>query len=100
MIHHHNYYDKSDNISISISLIVNSNMVLILTLAVQRWKEGKRRAEKDPHVGANFFKLISPDIECPGDAYVPCPSFRQSYHSAAEGILDRRLEVDFLSKHT
>eukprot|EP00045_Choanoeca_perplexa_P014387 m.169058 g.169058 ORF g.169058 m.169058 type:complete len:519 (-) comp16662_c0_seq1:1788-3344(-) len=33
-----------------------------------RWKNGKRDAEKDPFVGAQFFKLISQDATCPSDS--------------------------------
>eukprot|EP00730_Choanoeca_flexa_P012796 TRINITY_DN4629_c0_g1_i1.p1 TRINITY_DN4629_c0_g1~~TRINITY_DN4629_c0_g1_i1.p1 ORF type:complete len:518 (+),score=134.40 TRINITY_DN4629_c0_g1_i1:96-1649(+) len=33
-----------------------------------RWKNGKRDAEKDQFVGAQFFKLISQDASCPNDS--------------------------------
>eukprot|EP00056_Hartaetosiga_gracilis_P000329 m.37851 g.37851 ORF g.37851 m.37851 type:complete len:601 (+) comp10161_c0_seq2:137-1939(+) len=33
-----------------------------------KWKNGKRKAEKDTFVGAMFFKLISQDVPCPNDS--------------------------------
>ena len=43
---------------------------MIFAAALQAWKNGKRKAEKDEFVGSMFFKLISQDVPCPNDSCV------------------------------
>lgn len=40
----------------------------LTTTDAKAWKNGKRDAEKDHLIGANFFKVIQCQVECPKDA--------------------------------
>ena len=77
--------------------------------ALQKWKDGKRKAEKDPHVAAQFFKLIQPDASCPGDSCV-CSAPRRALTRRRDNRiktfavfskeLDRVVNVCFVSEQT